>query len=423
MSRTGITRLPAILPALVLGAAAAPASAQWTRVSEVPIANVYSVWTHGDTITAGSDSTAFVSLDAGATWITTSKLATGVTSVQAVRVHDGLLYGGTFGQGMFVSSDMGATWQAFNQGLVGGFDDVQLYINDLLLRGDTLYASTGGDGPWIRNLAGAGGWSRYGDIFVPSQAGYVEGIGASDTRLVAAAGPNGDVYYRDPGDLDWTLSWLNNVGPMAGLASLCALWTGSSWLVGSNNGAYRSTLGQSPWTYTDFGLHPTYFMSFALHEGIVFTHFANGEGTGIEFSTDDGVTWQVLDAQPLVFTYGIAAIGTTLYAGRVDGLWRRSIATVSAPPAAVPANLHFAIAGRQPVRDEVRFRFELPAAGRLRIDLFDVVGRRVPGGIEASLPAGPHEVRWEAGDLAPGIYLARLSAAGRSEVIRLVRIR
>ena len=116
------------------------------------------------------------------------------------------------------------------------------------------------------------------------------------------------------------------------------------------------------------------------------------------------------------------AIGDIQYAGRVDGLWRRSIATVSVPPGGAPASPNFAIAGTHPIRDEARFRFELPEATHVRIDLFDVSGRRVPGGIDETLPAGKHEVRLTSRDLAPGIYMARFRGAGRSEAVRLVRI-
>jgi hypothetical protein len=94
----------------------------------------------------------------------------------------------------------------------------------------------------------------------------------------------------------------------------------------------------------------------------VFTHFASGQGTGIEFTTDDGVTWQLLDALPGIFTYAIGISGTTMYGGRVDGLWRRPIGTVGVPSPGISAGLHFAIAGANPVRDEVRFRFDLPGA-------------------------------------------------------------
>jgi len=399
---------------------ASPASAQWTRVSEVPVADIFNVWTNGDTIAAASDSTAFVSFDGGATWITTAKVAASVTMIEAVRVHDGRLYAGTLGQGVFVSNDRGATWQSFNQGLVGGFNNSQLFIMDLLLRGDSLYASTEGSGPWIRNLA-TGTWSHYGNALEPAQAGNMESMAGSPTRLLACAGFNGDVFFRDLGDPDWTESLLFNDRLAAGLAPLSAIWTGSSWLVASNIGVFHSAHGQSPWTYIDFGLHPTLFASFALHGGIVFTHFASGAGTGIEFSTDDGETWKVLDALPATFTYNIATIGNTMYAGRVDGLWRRPIDMVAVPPPATPANLGLAIVGSNPIRDQARLRFELPEPGPVRIDVFDVSGRRMPGGMNAAMSAGAHEVVWQAHDLEPGIYMARLSSGGRSESVRLVR--
>jgi len=399
---------------------AGPASAQWTRIDQVPAADIFSVFTTGDTIAAASDSTVSVSTDAGATWTTSATVAPGVTMVEAVRMHKGRLYAGTFGQGVFVSSDLGASWQAFNQGLVGGFADSQLRVMDLLARGDTLFAATAGAGPWIRNLA-AGGWSHYGNVLEPAQASQMEALAASDTRLLACAGGNGDDYHRDRGDPDWTFDYLfGHVA--AGLAAQSGIWTGSSWLVGTNIGVFHSASGESPWTYTDFGLHPTFFSSFALRDGVVFTHFANGEGTGIEFSVDDGTTWQVLDRLPATFTYEIAAAGNTLYGGRVDGLWRRSIANVSVPPSSA-ANLRFSIAGPHPIHDEARFRVELPVAGHVRIEVFDLAGRRAPGGIDETLPAGPNDVGWSTASLAPGMYVARLDAGGRNAAIRFVRLR
>jgi len=403
----------------VVAAWTSPASAQWTRVDDVPAVNIYSVFTKGDTIVAASDSTVFVSTDAGTTWTTTAKVVAGSTMIPAVRVHKSRIYAGTFGQGVFVSTDRGASWQAFNQGLVGGFADSQLRVMDLLARGDTLYAATAGSGPWIRNLA-TGGWSHYGNVLEPAQAGNMEALAASPTKLFACAGGNGDVYFRQPGDADWTFDQLfGHVA--AGLASQSAVWTGNSWLVGTNIGVFHSAAGQSPWDYIDFGLHPTFFSSFALHDGVVFTHFANGEGTGIEYSLDDGTTWLVLDRLPATFTFEIAAAGNTLYGGRVDGLFRRSIANVSVPPAE-PQGLRFAIAGPNPMHGEARFRIELPEAGRVRIGVFDLAGRRMAGGVDETLPAGANEVGWKADDLAPGVYLARVNAGGRTGALRFVRV-
>jgi len=61
--------------------------------------------------------------------------------------------------------------------------------------------------------------------------------------------------------------------------------------------------------------------------------------------------------------------------------------------------------------------------GTNRIDVFDVAGRRVPGTIEAALPAGAKTLTWSADGLAAGVYHARLRAAGQSRVVRFVRVR
>ena len=95
---------------------------------------------------------------------------------------------------------------------------------------------------------------------------------------------------------------------------------------------------------------------------------------------------------------------------------------VSVPGIGARTGLRFALVGAHPIRDEVRFLIELPRAARVRVDVFDVAGRRVAGVVDGALAAGPNEVRWAAG-LAPGVYIARLDAIGRSEVIRFVRIR
>ncbi len=402
--------------ALLLAFLATDVHAQWTRVDEIPIANVYSVFTVGDTIAVGSDGHAYVSVNGGTTWIPSAQIVPDSIAVEDVVVRNGKLYAGTHLNGVFVSGDLGASWQDFNQGLVGGFLDSQKRIMDLCLRGDSLFASTGGSGAWMRNLK-TGGWSKYGTALEPAQASNMESIAASPTRLFACAGFNGDAYWRDLATPDWTITYFINNTVAAGLASLAAHWTGSSWLVGTNIGLYRSPAGQSPWVYTDFGLHPTFFASFAQRGNVVFTHFASPEGTGIEFSTNDGVDWQVLDALPATFTYAIGISGTTMYGGRINGLWRRPIGAVGVPAPAPGGGLHFALSGPNPVRGEVRFRFDPVATARLQV--FDIRGR-LHATVEAT-NAGSVSVDTQG--FAPGIYLARLTVKDHTEVVRFVRSR
>jgi hypothetical protein len=410
--------------ALAFFLAASPASAQWTPVPQVPATNgIYSVEANGDTIVAGSDNVVFVSTDDGATWKQSAKVNSETTAIRSVLMHNGRLYAGTYGQGILISEDLGDTWLSFNQGLAGGIANSQAYIADFLIDGDNLYVATFGAGVWIRSLALPGTWVHFGDVFEPNQASTVAAVAAGAPRLLAAAGANGMVFFRDPGQTDWTVSFLDNLGWVAGVAPLGAVWTGHAWVVSANTGVYRSATGAPPWSFTNTGLAPLLAAPLTLRGPTVFATFVGISGSMTEFSDDDGASWEVLDVQPSVITLDLATSGNTLYAGRGDGLWRRSMENVSVPGVPDVERLSFGIAGPQPVREDVVFHFDLPEPGRVLIDVFDVAGRRTSDRLEGNWPAGGHEVQLSARGLPPGVYLARLSTAGRHAIARFVRVR
>ena len=404
----------------LLLAVVGPAAAQWSRVSELPASDIFTVWTNGDTIAAGADTAVYVSTDGGATWKRSARLAADVNEIRAALVHNGRLYAGTFGQGVFASDDLGDTWTGYSQGLAG---PGVLVIMGLVRRGDSLYAATEGAGAWVRNLA-SGPWVLFGAHTLQDfQATNMDFITEGGSRLFAGGGFNGTVFFRDPGQPDWTVSLLFNDRFAPGLAGLNAIWTGRRWVVGSNIGLFQSPTGQEPWTYFDFGLHSLFFVGLAMRDTDVFASLgASVSNSLIALSRDEGATWQVFETVP-AGVYRLAIHGSDLYAGRVDGLWRRSIATVSVPDDTAPARLRFAVAGSQPVGDQVRFRFDLPASGPIVIEVFDVAGRRAADSIRGSWPAGPHELTWDARGLGSGVYLARMTAGTEHAVARLIRVR
>lgn len=412
-----------VLLALGLGAAASPAAAQWARVDSIPAATVITVRAFGDTLLAGTLARAYVSTDAGTSWRAAAPIGS-LVPVQSLLLSNGTLYAGTSGLGVFSSSDLGHTWHAFNDGLVGGIANSQLDVGDLQRVGDRLYAATFGAGVYVRDLSAGGSWQHFGEEFEPNQASNVRGIAVGGSRLLADAGGNGSVFFRDPGDADWTISWLDNVGLRPGLQAFSTVWTGTGWVVatGVGRGVFASAQGREPWTFVDLGLGILNSGTLATGGHRVFGAFNRNTDSVIEQSDDDGLTWDVLDDLPGVLVFQMATQGTALYAARGDGLWVRSGATASVEPHARGGGLHFALAGRQPVDAVARLRFEMPTAGEATIELFDVSGRRAGDPLRLVLPAGPRDVSWSARDLAPGIYEARLTAVGRQAVVRLVRI-
>lgn len=68
-----------------------------------------------------------------------------------------------------------------------------------------------------------------------------------------------------------------------------------------------------------------------------------------------------------------------------------------------------------PFTHTTRIRFDLPRAARVRLEMFDLQGRRVATLVDGAYPVGFHARDWDGrGDggmrVAPGIYLYRLLA-------------
>ncbi|HEX9951980.1 MAG TPA: DUF4397 domain-containing protein [Rubricoccaceae bacterium] len=64
-----------------------------------------------------------------------------------------------------------------------------------------------------------------------------------------------------------------------------------------------------------------------------------------------------------------------------------------------------------PARGQVAVRYSLPEAGAVRLGLYDALGRQVAVLADGAHAAGSHEATLDAGALAPGLYVLRLTAA------------
>ena len=116
----------------------------------------------------------------------------------------------------------------------------------------------------------------------------------------------------------------------------------------------------------------------------------------------------------------------TLQFGPADSLIYEGLETVFAPP--LPQTLELHPPRPNPFRNDVLFRLDLPAAGGVRLELFDVQGRRRAVLARGELPAGVHHLLWDGRDsggeaLPAGVYWVRLQGAGAVRLLRLVRVR
>jgi len=94
----------------------------------------------------------------------------------------------------------------------------------------------------------------------------------------------------------------------------------------------------------------------------------------------------------------------------------------AAPPddGSLPSDVTLQDVYPNPVRGEATFAYGLPESGTVRLEIFDLLGRKVATVENGRRSAGRHEATWTVGTVSSGVYLARFTAAGRSIVRKIV---
>ncbi|MDZ4700654.1 MAG: PA14 domain-containing protein [Rhodothermales bacterium] len=76
-----------------------------------------------------------------------------------------------------------------------------------------------------------------------------------------------------------------------------------------------------------------------------------------------------------------------------------------------------------PFNPTTRISYDLPVAGPARLAVYDLLGREVRLLVDAALPAGRHEVTFDAGDLPGGVYMYRLEAGRHAHTRSLILVK
>jgi hypothetical protein len=96
--------------------------------------------------------------------------------------------------------------------------------------------------------------------------------------------------------------------------------------------------------------------------------------------------------------------------------------STGAEPSDVPA-LSLEPVCPNPVASTASIRFTLPAPLRVSLRVYNVAGEEITAVSTGELPAGPHEIEWDAGACASGVYLLRVEAGGEVARRKLIVLR
>jgi len=134
--------------------------------------------------------------------------------------------------------------------------------------------------------------------------------------------------------------------------------------------------------------------------------------------------------QGFVGTYPINVVDNDVFnfgkvgddAGNLGGDWTVSGWGKTPAGAGLPPQKTLT-AGPNPFNPETAVGYRLPAPGLVSLRVYDTAGREVAALVNGWREAGAHEVTFDASGLPSGIYFARLTAEGTTQVQKLVLLK
>ncbi len=153
------------------------------------------------------------------------------------------------------------------------------------------------------------------------------------------------------------------------------------------------------------------------------------DGDLLQSSTGTALA-QISEVAPTTGTYLVVAGDQNTTALKGEGpYWLGPSAALDAgAPTPAPNALSFAAPSPNPARGASILEFHTATRGPVRVEIFDIAGRRVVSLADREMEATTVRLRWdgrdaEGRDVAPGVYLVRVTASSAVITRRIVRIR
>jgi trimeric autotransporter adhesin len=208
-----------------------------------------------------------------------------------------------------------------------------------------------------------------------------------------------------------------------GVAHNIAKWNGSSWSVVGTP--------QTP------GLNDE-VLCIAVVDGTVyaggfFTATHGGNTTANRIAKWDGTSWQAIGAGFNAPVRSICIAGSYLYSGG-DFITSGSTSILHIAKWSVPIGIH-KINNEIPVKHSLlqnypnpfnpstKIVFDIPTASNVKIEVFDITGKRIEELVNENVKAGSYEVEWSASKLSSGTYFYRMQAGSYAETKKMILIK
>jgi hypothetical protein len=381
----------------------------WTPVSsglKVQYEGTYALASSDGSLFAGTQFGVSVSTNGGWSWSPTNL---GMPAI-SMPTPFCFLFSGTVGFagtsfGVYRTIDGGSTWQA----TTAGMGEIAIWC--LCIFETKLYAATQDSGVFVSSDNG----SSWKDLSAGLPTKYVRCVTVNSNRLFA--GTDSGAYILTNDGTSWAITGLRGKIVDAFTVRNGALYAGTSHCV------FASTDNGTNWNPAGTGLNYR-VMNFANYGTNIFAATYDGV-----FLCTDGSTWSRVDSGLVEgLVWSIAVHGSVLFAGtEYYGVWMRDLSqmvtSVEMNPKVVPSSFSLAQNYPNPFNPKTVVSFQSPVAGKIRIVVYDLLGREVAVLVDGETEAGRHDVTFDGTALASGIYLCRMNSGDFTAVRKLLLIR
>lgn len=352
--------------------------------------------------------------------------------------------------GLFMSSDRGITWSHADNG-VGYPANRKISAVSTTTQG-TLFVADANSGVYRSTNEGVD-WTEVGDTVLPP--GFIGILQFDQNELLGFFSGKG-VYKSFDDGITWAPIYLFPLNMMYGFAKTRE----GAVLLSASLRIHRSTDRGVTWTLVNSSIETRGFVSFP-NEVVV------AGGTKFPFlvrSTNGGLEWQALTYMEMEACNALTGNNDgVLFAGTVKGIFSsndtmstwanitvnipdsniakvfvsssghvflsterghvyRSIGTTSIEQEEFITPDKFTLSQNypNPFNPETVIRFALPSSGYTKGVVYDILGREVATLLNGEMPAGEHQLKFDASGLSSGVYIFRLEAGGYSSAIKMV---
>ena len=432
----------------------------WTDVSgDIPAgAQIQSVTYLNGNLIAGDNAVngstgIYVSANGGTNW---TSITQGLPNycTNSITANNGWIFTGTSG-GVFLTTDGGANWRnpslpGFNQwadlSALAHRGSNYVFAGDV--NGNVYVSSNMGQNFTIANLVEAG-------ASIASFAFSGTNVFAS-TKAWASGSPNA-VYMSGDNGATWN-SVSTGLPQNSYISSLAVI--GTNLFAATGNGVYLSTNEGTSWTQVNNGLTGTIVRSLAVKgaelfagtsmDGVFRTSnngtnwtqtslvkdiqslfvvdtnlFAGGQG-GIYYMINSNSTWKSIGLSNVSVT-GFAADNGILYASTLfNSVWKRPIAEILTDvkdQKQIPDEFNLFQNYPNPFNPSTTIAYSVLKSGFVVLKVYNIMGKELETLVNEQKGAGNYEVKFDAGNLASGVYFYQLKSGNLVSTRKLVLLK